>query len=118
MNKQQKKDKGWEERFRQLYEGANCEGGCISSRMCDFFIGFISTELQNQRHDYEILVNTILQTKNKEIQEAERRGIEKALEQVPEWIHNPLGEVNIYTEGRRDERIQVRELLNKLLKKV
>ena len=77
MNKQQKKDKGWEERFRQLYEGANCEGGCISSRMCDFFIGFISTELQKQYHDYEILVNTILETKNKEIQEAERRAYVK-----------------------------------------
>ena len=59
MNKQQKKDKGWEERFRQLYEGANCEGGCISSRMCGFFIGFISTELQEaERKGYERGIKT------------------------------------------------------------
>jgi len=89
MNKQQKKDKGWEERFRQLYEGANCEGGCISSRMCGFFIGFISTELQ----------------------EAERRGYRKALKDAEKLIDECDQRYDGFSWIMWDEGV------NKLLKK-
>jgi hypothetical protein len=36
---------------------------------------------------------------------------------VPKWIDNPLGEVNSYTVGRRDERLEIREKLLNLLNK-
>jgi hypothetical protein len=38
---------------------------------------FISSQINKVKHDCDILVNTILDTKNKEIKQAEERGIEK-----------------------------------------
>ena len=41
----------------------------------------------------------------------------KLKKEIPNWIDNPNGEINPYTQGRKDERIELREKLFNLLNK-
>ena len=46
----------------------------------------------------------------------ERQLVRKEIwKKIPKWIDNPLGEVNSYTEGRRDEREENRKLIEEVL---
>jgi len=107
--KTHKKKEEWKERFKQLYEGANCEGGCISSRMCDTFIGFISTELQKQHQSIMKQVEELLEPYKvlDNLEEIQKHG----LYQGP----TPLSEYAYQQDLGAKKAIE--DLLNKLLKK-
>jgi hypothetical protein len=59
----------------------------------------------------------IVGTKRRELfDEIEKMIVErqKVLELIGEWIPNPLGEINSYTEGRKDERNAIRQQIKEM----